>query len=142
MDNEQLDKLLRTLPRETASADLAQQVINRLEEPQTPSRTRRLAFGLTLIAALLAAGLSAYLWLDARAEKAQIRQQIAALRSEHQLLQARLRELKQKRPERPVVYLGGDDQVDYVLDLRKYLRAQVEDSPRNQIPLRYTGGSL
>lgn len=143
MNTEQIDKLLRTLPREKASDDLAPKVLARLGERDRPSlKSRKLAFGFVLASAVLVAVLAVFLWLNERARKAEIRQEIDALRSEHQFLQARLLEMKQNRPESPVVYLGGDARVDYVLDLRKYLRAQVESRTQKPVPLQYTGGSL
>jgi hypothetical protein len=141
--DERLDELLRTLPREKASDDLTRRILEKLDrENVRPARARRLVFGFGLAALVLVAALSAFLWLSERARKKEIREQIATLQTEHKLLQARLQEMKRARSERPVIYLGGDDQVDYVLDLRNYLRAQVEGDKPYKIPLRYTGGSL
>jgi hypothetical protein len=141
--DERLDELLRTLPREKASDDLTRRILEKLDQEEVrPTRARKLVFGFGLAALGLVAALSVFLWLSERARKKEIREQIATLQTEHKLLQARLQEMKRARPERPVVYLGGDDQVDYVLDLRNYLRAQVEGDSQYKIPLRYTGGSL
>lgn len=113
-----LDELLQDLPRVQVSDEFTGRVLAGLEG--RPKRaTGPGAVGWAVAAALLLIALL----VGGR----QIEQQHAAgeranraaeLRSEHQRLRqdvARLRSLAEE--ERPVIYLGGTDQIDLVLDL-------------------------
>ena len=64
-----------------------------------------------------------------------LRAEIAALRAEQRLLTAQLNDLRdQVQRSQPVVHVGGDDRVDFVLNLEKALEQNV--------PIGHTGGSL
>lgn len=139
MDDGQLDELLRGLPRERASDRFTAQVMLRLQPPRP---ARRWPLKLALAAGLAAVALAAVsfgLWRAERLAKQEIQEQIHQLRTEHRELEATLAHLRtQEERARPVVYLGGDQRVDYVLDLRKALAAPPAE-PRRVLP---TGGTL
>ncbi|HSS51294.1 MAG TPA: hypothetical protein VLX28_20315 [Thermoanaerobaculia bacterium] len=81
----------------------------------------------TAVAALLAVAIStgALIEWQGRARKHQEAvQALKELRAEHGRLAAELHEIS----EPPVVYLGGDEKVDYVLDLGKVRNAEVVTS--------------
>ena len=100
-------------------------------EPRRTSRwtTFRLAPALA-VAALLAIAISAGALIEWRGgvqkqrDTAQAQQTLKDLRAEHGRLEAELQQMS----EPPVVYLGGDEKVDYVLDLGKVRNAEVVSS--------------
>jgi hypothetical protein len=113
-----LDELLQGLPRVEASDGFTGRVLAGLEgRPRRTTRSGTVGWAVAaalLLVALLVGGLRVE-QQHAAGERAT---RAAALRSEHESLQqdlARLRSLAET--ERPVVYLGGTDQVDLVLDL-------------------------
>jgi len=119
MEDDRLGDLLRELPREQARPDFTARVLERLESPATASRPRvRL---LLAAAAVVVSAVSAGVLIDRQAasresiEAAQAQQILQDLRAEHGRLQRELRELSQP----PVVYIGGNEDVDLVLDLGK-----------------------
>ena len=128
--------LLRELPPEHARAGFTARVLDALEPLDAPRRTSpRWSFRtpalatpaiVTLAAVALSAGALMVRWGGAREHRAavQARQTLQELRAEHGRLEQELREISAP----PVVYLGGDEQVDYVLDLGKVRNAEVETS--------------
>jgi hypothetical protein len=127
-------ELLRELPREHARPGFTACVLEQLDaEPRNASRwSFRLAPAMPAItvAALLAVAISAGSLVEwqGRARKhqeaARARQTLQELRAEHGRLEAELHAMS----EPPVVYLGGDEKVDYVLDLGKVRNAEVVTS--------------
>lgn len=120
--------LLRELPEEHARPGFTARVLEKLDaEPQrSPRWSFRLAPALA-VAALLAIAISAGALIEWRGGVQQHREAVQALkelREEHGRLEAELREMS----EPPVVYLGGDEKVDYVLDLGKVGNAEVVSS--------------
>ena len=114
-----LIEALRDLPRETASDDFTSRVMERLEhERDTPSRPRLWIVALATVLGL-AIGLP---WLeDSRDQRRadDLAARTRELKERHRALELELEEIRTRyEHERPVVYLGGDDEVDFVLDLR------------------------
>jgi len=150
-----LDRLLRSLPRERASDDFRDRVLRaaRVEaasrRSQPPWLARGLAPALAAAALLLALGLSLGLYMVERTRRAELRREIAELRREHQRLDAEVDQLRQEARTvgatgRRVIYLGGDDTVDYVLDLERLARqgARGQFIRAAQPVAPYTGGAL
>jgi hypothetical protein len=111
---------LRSLPAAVPSATFTMRVLARLDRPRRP---RRRPLPAWVAAALTVAVLVGGLWGVAAGREAWQRQQRrAALRAESEALARELAalhaEAKKQKPA-PVLYLGGNEQVDVVLDLSK-----------------------
>ena len=128
-----LDQSLRNLPREQASEGFRDKVLRaaRVEavsrRSQTPWLAPRMVPALAAAALLLAMGISLGLYMMERTRRAELRREIAELRQEHERLDAEVELLRQEArgtgaTGRRVIYLGGDDTVDYVLDLERLAR--------------------
>ena len=116
MKDHRLGELLRELPREHARPGFTARVLNRLESPERTPAIPRLALAGAL-AAFVAVGAS--MLMDARQEAmetARARQTLEQIRAEHLRLAQEVRDLSAPPP---VVYLGGNEKVDLVLDLGK-----------------------
>jgi allophanate hydrolase subunit 1 len=127
----QVADLLRELPHEHARPGFTARVLEELDaEPRRASRwTFRLApvMSAVTVAALLAVAISAGAlieWRGGARKHQEAVQVLRELREEHGRLEAELHEMS----EPPVVYLGGDEKVDYVLDLGKVGSAEVVSS--------------
>jgi hypothetical protein len=123
MEDHRLGDLLRDLPREQARPGFTARVLESLDAPR--ARRPRHTFRLALAGAAAAAVLTAVITMiatgslmDRRAESiqaAEARQALQEIRAEHGRLEQELEELSQP----PVVYIGGNEDVDLVLDLGK-----------------------
>jgi hypothetical protein len=116
MEDHRLGDLLRELPREQARPGFTARVVNRLDAPEHRRAIPRLALA-TVLATVLA--VAAGLLIDARREaleSARAEQALAEIRAEHARLEREVRELSDQPS---VVYLGGNEDVDLVLDLGK-----------------------
>lgn len=131
VSDDRLHELLQALPRERAGRDFTAKVMRRLAEspPASPSATgtllpfpaqrRRLpgwSGWLVAAAALLLVGLGLREWQHQRELEESMRR-IAELRGQFQELASELKALREEAAARPVVYLGGNENVDLVLDL-------------------------
>ena len=124
MSEEPIRNLLRRLPREKASAGFTDQVMSRLDETQRPVWARpRLALAGSLVLIL-------GLWIGVgqwRADQdAQVNERIHTLRNEIQQAQKDILLLKDLAP---ILYLGGDKGVDFVLDLRQLVQEEGNAQP-------------
>ncbi len=142
-----LDELLRSLPREQAPPRLAPRVLARMRRAPISRRPRlatAAAFALAVVAMVTVAPqvleypssrrdghhdrassepMPSTAAPDSRASAKARR--IQALESEYQQLRAELSALQRLHAAaRPVVYLGGTEQADYVLDLGRLARHQ------------------
>lgn len=113
-------RMLRELPRETARPGFTQRVLARLDQPaQSAASPRvwrlRLAAAMALLA-VVSAGVVRYEQVRETARKAErtaeARQALQEIRAEHDRLERELRALS----EPPVIYLGGDERLDLVVD--------------------------
>ena len=114
MEDHRLGDLLRELPRETARPGFTAGVLRRIEEPGRRFSPRLALAGALALTVTVAAGVLVETRRGAvetaRAEKA-----LQEIRAEHGRLEREVQELSQPS----VVYLGGNEDVDLVLDLGK-----------------------
>jgi hypothetical protein len=124
MEDDRLGSLLRELSREQARPGFTARVLERLDAAPriAPRWSFRLTLAMaaaTLAAVAISAGILTQEPREAR-ETGQARQALREIRAEHGRLEQELREMT----ETPVVYLGGDENVDLVLDLGKVRNAE------------------
>jgi len=138
MDDQQLREILKSTPRTRAPEGFTRQTILRLADKQPKGRTwRRLALVAAACALLVGLAVPAGLELSRRADQAQARDELERLRDDHDKLQrqlAALRASQEKEPE--LLYLGGTDSADYVVDLRQLARPPVEAQGARPDPSR------
>ena len=134
--DDKLRSALKSLPRERAGAGFTAGVLGRLEERQRPAAAFRGAGRWPLLAAaavlLLAVTLGAREWWHFHQQQ-QATARLAGMEQERQVLVAELAELRrQVAGAQPVVYLGGSNELDLVVDLAQARRAGLrpEDIPR------------
>lgn len=127
-DDRRLSALLASLPRERAGTGFSSRVMGRLDE-----RPRRRAGWL--VTSSVAAGLAVlvvavigFRSLHEQRRVAEARRALAEIRSEHRALAEEIGKLPVDR-EPSVLYLGGDDQADYFVDLTRV------DEPKNANPV-------
>ena len=117
MEDHRLGDLLRELPREQARPGFSARVLHRLDAPERRRSIPRLALAtaLTIVLAVTAGFL-----IDARRdalESARAEKALAEIRAEHARLEREVQDLSEQQPS--VIYLGGNEDVDLVLDLGK-----------------------
>jgi hypothetical protein len=111
-----LDQILGELPREQAREGFTARVLARLDAPAPAWRRPRLVFATAaLVAVMASAGVLHVLQYRADQRQAEARRVLRELRSEHDSLKHELESLSAP----PVVYVGGNDQVDLVVDLSR-----------------------
>ena len=122
MNEEPIRGLLKSLPREKASAGFTERVMSRLDEKDQ----KRLFWGAPRLA--LAAGslmMVIAVWIGMSQwqsqQDAQVDSRIQTLKSEIQQAQKDILLLKEIAP---ILYLGGDKEVDFVLDLRHLVQEE------------------
>lgn len=127
MEDHRLGDLLRELPREHARPGFTARVLNRLDAPEDRRLLWRPRMALAgAMAAVAAVAISAGVLMDRPAgsarsiETAEAQQILRELRAEHGRLEQELQEMS----EPPVLYLGGNEDVDLVLDLRNVRDAE------------------
>ena len=110
-------EVLTRLPREQAGADFTARVLERTAKTKT--RRQRLR-SLAAAAAFCAFGaFGTHQWNESQARHAAA-ERVAQMELEYQMLQRELLELERvAQAQRPVVYLGGHDDVEYVIDLSR-----------------------
>ncbi len=130
MNDNRLSEILQSLPRERAGGDFTARVRSRIEKRPTLlgaawSRPA-LAAAMALIALTLGFGWRE--WRHAKAQTATVAR-LELLLEEKQALEAELVSLRRLASDaRPVVYLGGNEQVDLVLDLERLRNRQTARS--------------
>ncbi len=126
MEDHDLDRsltLLSELPREPARPGFTGRVLARLDaletRPERPAwRRPRMAFAAAALLAVTAVTASVgivQVRADREADRAEARRVLRELRSEHDDLKHELESLSAP----PVVYIGGNEQVDLVVDLSR-----------------------
>jgi cell division protein FtsB len=116
MEDHRLGDLLRELPREQARPGFTARVLHRLDAPARRRSIPRLALATALTAVL---AVTAGLLVDARRDalaNARAERALAEIRAEHARLEREVQELSDPPS---VLYLGGNEDVDLVLDLGK-----------------------
>lgn len=113
MQDHRVTEILRELPREQARPGFTARVLARLDEPR-PWRRWQPRLAVAAFAAVLVVALGAA-WQQQRdqARIEEARRVLRELRAQHSQLERELREIA----EPPVVYLGGDEDVDLVVDM-------------------------
>lgn len=126
---------LRALPREAPRAGFAERVLARLDE--TPRRAfpfdSRWPVWAAASVAICAFAIGSIRQADSRQDR---RRQVAVLKSEGERLAAELAALRASvgagadRGGGEVIYLGGDEGTDYVIDLSRLARSRNELNPQ------------
>ena len=134
----ELDRMLADLPRETASPGFSRRVLDDLD---AAGRRRAGRPWLLAAAAAAAAALVVGIWLVPQGDPPPVPAETLALQEEHRRLVEELAELKaslrQGRAAAPVLYLGGNENVDLVLDLGPVWAGETAADVR---PAVYQGG--
>jgi protein gp37 len=119
MEDHNVGQLLRELPRERAREGFTARVVASLDAAPEPKTWRqpRLIFATAALAAVVASAgiLQVHTHRQEEVRDAEARRILQELRSEHEILKQELQSLS----EPPVVYLGGDEEVDLVVDLSR-----------------------
>jgi hypothetical protein len=125
MNDEDVSRLLRELPREEPSFDFTARVLARVDRPRTGRRNRASALawvGAALLGVALSQG-----YLRERYERSKAAARVRELRDEYRELQAELEKLRiLTRELDPVLDLGGTGDVDFVFDLRELASRETE----------------
>ncbi|MBW2700454.1 MAG: hypothetical protein JRF33_06505 [Deltaproteobacteria bacterium] len=117
MKNEQIKNLLKRLPAHQPADDFTAQTLARLDEhPSNSGQIWRWAAVGALACLMFVLFGSLWFHQQAVAEKQEARRELGELRAEYMRMQNNLHELKMKQNQR-LVYLGGTDQAEYVVDL-------------------------
>ena len=117
MEDHRLGDLLRELPRERARPGFTARVLHRLDAPERHVRHRPVL--AAVVAVLLVAVVAAGVLKDRLAgpreaiETAEAQQMLRELRAQHEQLERDLYQMSQPRR----VYVGGNEDVDFMLDL-------------------------
>lgn len=122
MNEDPISDLLRSLPRENASEGFTERLMSRLDE-QTPGMLHQprlvLVAGLALV---LTAWVGADRWF-ARQEDERRSERVQTLRAQIEQIH---NDIKLLRNLAPVLYVGEDKNVDFVLDVRKLVEDEGE----------------
>lgn len=112
MEENELIELLAAQPRSGASDGFTGRTLARLDErPRAAGSMRRYTAAAAIALAILSGVAGHRAWRD--------HQRVEALREEHRRLEAELQQIEQVAAGyEPVVYVGGDEKTDYVVDLR------------------------
>jgi hypothetical protein len=142
MKEDRLRDLLRRLPRHEASTDFTNHVMRRLDEPAHRRPPGRAMTRLALASAVLAVAalivgvavrhdaprpLSPDIGQPAAAagDDAQKKARLQELRREHDALMRELQAIRdESRSTSPLLYLGGTDQLDVVVDIGRVGRTR------------------
>ncbi|MGA7616654.1 MAG: hypothetical protein WBX15_15885 [Thermoanaerobaculia bacterium] len=129
MNRDPLTELLRQLPREKTDGSFVAELMERLGSGHPPRRSmRRLV--TAVVSSVLIFG-SASGWLLHRHHE---EQRLSRLRAEEAAIRLQIDELRRLTEQRdPVVYLGGYENVDLVLDLRTAARDDVHPVSRPRV---------
>lgn len=127
MEDHSVGRLLRELPRETARPGFTQRVLARLDEPArsaaSPLAWRlRVAVAAAALLVVVSAGVVRHEQSREAARAAEARRLLQEIRAEHDRIEQELHALT----EPPVIYVGGDERLDLVVDLD---RIPAEDGP-------------
>ena len=120
MNEDSISAALESLPRDAAGPSFTAGVLRRLDrEARQPPPARWTLMAATAAVLLTAGGLGWQEWQQHKSQR-QARIQLESMLAEQQALRAELRSLLQLAEEaRPIVYLGGNEKVDLVLDLAR-----------------------
>jgi hypothetical protein len=115
--NDPLGRALRGLDAEKASPGFTSRVIHELESRRSHPRRRAGSLALAGATVALLAGI-VVLWNLGSPDAAELAREAQLIRQEQETLAEELESLRLRAAETaPVLYLGGDDEFDLVLDL-------------------------
>ncbi|MFQ5789496.1 MAG: hypothetical protein ACE5JI_03380 [Acidobacteriota bacterium] len=140
MKDEHIGKLLRKLPRQKASPGFTENLMRRLPDlpPPTPlgRRPALVAVGtVVLIVSLWGVSTSVQHRRELR-ERLQTAERLEQLRMEYRALEKELEDVRAlAAASRPILELGGTEDLDFVLDLRELAR-QAEKSGARPVAYR------
>ncbi|HYG62782.1 MAG TPA: hypothetical protein VEL74_09395 [Thermoanaerobaculia bacterium] len=126
MEDQPLGRLLRELPRERAGDRFTARVLEGLDGGRRPARRSGWALATAALLALLVSGVlverrGLRQGEPAHSEAGEARQALEEIRDEHERLAReleRLQSLSEGQGDAPgIVYLGGNERMDLVLDL-------------------------
>jgi hypothetical protein len=135
MSHDPLHDALRALPRERASDGFGERLRARLDEPA--SRRLGVARPFALAAGLCAALAAGWLWREQALDR-QRQSRLSELKREQRALAAELAAIRQAADVSPVLYLGGDDRTDVVVDLARLAESRTGAAVA---PARYQRGA-
>ncbi len=118
--------LLRSMPAPGASPGFTARVLSRLDT-RGRERARRRGAALLAAAATLGAAVG-FSVLEYRVSRREARAE--QIRSRYRDLVREVADLRGKAAEAPLLYLGGDDRFDLVLDLRPLAETMAAGNPR------------
>ena len=142
MKGEDIEKLLRALPRQKASPEFTPRLLKRLAKPSSESTTawlpaRPLLAGAAVLLLLGALTIGMRHWYELR-ERAEAAQRIETLRDEYETLERELDEIRSlAAASQPVVELGSTERLDILLDLRTLTAGAGRDQQAHQQPVDY-----
>lgn len=114
MQNEHLKKLLNELPRQDAGERFTDSVLARIEaRGGRESRTSPRSWLAAAAAAIVLAAGAGHFIIEQREEA-----RIEAITAQHRALEAEIAALREQASFDPVIDIGQDDGVQYILDLR------------------------
>jgi hypothetical protein len=118
MSHDPLREALRGLPRERAGEAFTERVLARLDEPVR--RRPGLAHPFALAAVVAAALAGGWLWREQALDRQRL-ERISELKRQQRMLAAELESIRRDAAATavPVVYLGGDDSTDVVVDIAR-----------------------
>ena len=138
MSRDRFEELLKSLPRETASGGFTARVMARLPEHRSLSLgLRPTVLAVTIgVVAVVAVLMGVLIGVAERRHEAAERQaaltRVEELRREYEDLQAELEMLRRVSAEsRPVIGVVGNEEYDYLLDLRELLPRESQGSPKS-----------
>ncbi len=127
LDDRRLSALLRALPRERARSGFGARVIARLDERPRRRAGWLVTSSVAAALAVLVVTVLGFRSLDEQRKVAEARRALAEIRSEHRALAEEIERLPVDR-DPGVLYLGGDDQADYFVDLTRVDESKTTDS--------------
>jgi hypothetical protein len=127
MNDEDLGRLLRELPRAEPSFDFTARVLSKAESRSRGSRRNR-GSALVWVGAALLGVVVSHGYLRERYERSRAAVRVRELRDEYRELQTELEKLRTLTRElEPVLDLGGTEDVEFVFDLRELAREEAKE---------------
>jgi type II secretory pathway component PulM len=141
MKDEDIERLLRALPRQKASAEFTPRLLKTLDRPPSHLkawlRARSMLAGAGALLLLGAISSGAWHWYERR-ERVESARRIETLRNEYEVLEKDLEELRSlAAASQPVVEVGGTEDVDIFLDLRTLAASTGSDRQAQRQPIDY-----
>ena len=124
MNDEDVSRLLRELPREEPSFDFTARVLAKVDSSSRSGRRNRAStlawVGVALLGVVVSQG-----YFRERYQRSKAAARVRELRDEYRELQTELEKLRTLTRElEPVLNLGGTEDVDFVFDLRELARRE------------------